>query len=69
MLVDGEWINDEEWLTQRLEVVHNTLTEIKNAIESGDIDQIDAYKFRKYMDYYSGDKTPSEFWNSSSAQC
>lgn len=69
MIIDGQWIDDEEWLEQQALLVYNAIQNVKAAVKSGDLPEYKQQVFDKYINYYATFRAPEDFWNSSSAIC
>jgi hypothetical protein len=69
MIVDGQWIDDEEWLEQQAQAVYEAIQKVNAAVESGKLGERERYMFQRYIQYHASFYTPEEFWKSSSAYC
>lgn len=70
MIVNGEWIDSDDWLIEKLRIIRQTYNEISDAVASGDISEDEARNAFRYIEAMEwNDKSPDEYWQSSSYNC
>lgn len=70
MIVNGEWIDSDDWLIEKLRIIRQTYDEISDAVASGDISEHEARNAFRYIEAMElNDKSPDKYWQSSSYNC
>lgn len=70
MIVNDQWIDDEDWLVDKLTQIKVLYDEIKEKIESGEIYERDAKHILRYISNLEWEeRSPDEYWKSSSYYC
>jgi hypothetical protein len=70
MLINGEWIEAEDWLIPKLNEIRKIYDEIKEKIEEGEFTELEARNAMRYIhDIQWVNKSPEDYWQSSSYTC
>ncbi len=70
MLIDHEWVDDEEYVRAKLVELKNLREEVLALLVSGDVDDDVAHKAIKFINQMEySNRAPDEYWDSSSAYC
>lgn len=70
MIVNDLWIDDEDWLVDKLTQIKVIYNEIKEKVSSGELSETDARGAIRYISELEWiDESPEDYWKSSSYQC
>ena len=70
MVIDGEWVDVEDWLIPKLDQIKSIRDEILQKIEEGELSDPEARNAMRYIDDIRWiDKTATEYWDSSAVYC
>lgn len=70
MIIDGQWVDADEWLIDKLNQIKVVYDEINQKISEGELTENEALIAMRYIrDLKWIDKSPEEYWQSSSYYC
>lgn len=70
MIIDGRWVDADEWLIDKLNQIKVVYDEINQKISEGELTEYEARNALRYIrDLEWIGKSPEEYWQSSSYYC
>ena len=70
MIIDGRWVDADEWLIDKLNQIKVVYDEINQKISEGELTENEARNALRYIrDLEWIGKSPEEYWQSSSYYC